>query len=75
MNNKVNTKYKDRLFRRLFGSMEMRENIISLYNALNGTEYGNDAEFEITTLDDVVYIKMKNDVSILIDSYMVLWEH
>lgn len=71
---KENPQYKDRLFRMLFGSIEMRENIISLYNALNNTTYSSDTEFEITTLDDAIYIKMKNDVSLLIDSYLPLWE-
>ncbi len=34
---KTNKKYKDSIFRRLFG--ENRENALSLYNALNGTSY------------------------------------
>jgi hypothetical protein len=67
--------YKDRLFRLLFGSYEMKDNIVSLYNALNHTAHDADDITEITTLDDVVYIKMKNDVSLLINSYMPLWEH
>jgi hypothetical protein len=29
---------------------------------------------EITTIEDALYIKMKNDVSILLDSYLSLWE-
>jgi hypothetical protein len=73
-NRKVNPQYKDRLFRLLFGSDEMRDNIISLYNALNKTSYSVNDITEITTLDDAVYIKMKNDVSLLIDSYLALWE-
>jgi hypothetical protein len=72
---KINRRYKDRLFRLLFGSYEMRDNIVSLYNALNHTAHDADDITEITTLDDVVYIKMKNDVSLLINSYMPLWEH
>ena len=56
---RINRQYKDRLFRLLFGSYEMRENIISLYNALNGTEYPSDKEFEISTLDDAVYINVE----------------
>ena len=69
-----NPQYKDRLFRLLFGSEEMKDNIVSLYNALNDTDYVADDIAEITTLDDAVYIKMKNDVSLLIDSYLALWE-
>ncbi len=73
-NIRINSQYKDRLFRLLFGSEERKENIISLYNALYQTAYDIDDITEITTLDDAVYIKMKNDVSILIDSYLTLWE-
>jgi hypothetical protein len=72
---KINRTYKDRLFRLLFGSYEMKDNIVSLYNALNHTAHDADDITEITTLDDVVYIRMKNDVSLLINSYMPLWEH
>ena len=71
---KINKQYKDRLFRLLFGSLDMKENIISLYNALNSTDYIEADIEEITTLDDAIYIKMKNDVSFLIDSYLTLWE-
>ena len=68
-NVKINKQYKDRLFRLLFGSLDMKENIISLYNALNSTDYIEADIEEITTLDDAIYIKMKNDVSFLIDSF------
>lgn len=71
---KINRKYKDRLFRLRFGSEEYKEDMLSLYNALNGTEYSNPDDISITTIDDVIYIKMKNDVSILLDGNMPLWE-
>lgn len=70
----TNRQYKDRLFRLLFGSEERKDSILSLYNAINNTSYTECDEMEITTLEDVVYIKMKNDVSLLIDSYLPLWE-
>ena len=72
---KINKQYKDRLFRLLFGSLDMKENIISLYNALNSTDYIEADIEEITTLDDAIYIKMKNDVSFIIESNMCLYEH
>ena len=71
---KVNPKYKDRLFCLIFGDTEHKENIISLYNALNGTEYNDSEDVKVTTIDDVIYINMKNDVSFIIDSYMSLFE-
>ena len=70
----VNTKYKDRLFCLLFGDERYKENILSLYNALCNTEYENADDLQIYTIDDVIYIKMKNDVSILLDSCLSLWE-
>ena len=71
----VNPKYKDRLFCLLFGNLDYKENIISLYNALCDTNYDYMDEMQLYTIDDVIYIKMKNDVSVLIDSYLSLWEH
>lgn len=71
---KVNKKYKDRLFRLRFGSEEYKEDMLSLYNALNGTSYENAEDISITTIEDVIYIKMKNDISILLDGNMSLWE-
>ncbi|SDB22121.1 hypothetical protein SAMN02910298_01063 [Pseudobutyrivibrio sp. YE44] len=71
---KVNREYKDRLFRLLFGTEEMKGNILQLYNALNGSHYENTADIELTTIDDIIYISMKNDVSFLFDSFLSVWE-
>ena len=70
----VNRKYKDRLFCLLFGNEEYKDNILSLYNALCNTSYTNTDDIQIYTIEDVIYIKMKNDVSILLDSFLYLWE-
>lgn len=68
-----NKKHKDTLFRKLFG--ENKENALSLYNAVNGTNYTNAEDLEFTTLGDVIYMKMKNDISFLFDKYLSLYEH
>ena len=65
-------KYKDRLFRALFAD---RERLLELYNALRGSNYQNPDDLEINTLDNAVYIGMKNDLSFLIDEEMNLYEH
>ncbi len=70
----INQKHKDRLFVKLFGGEGMRSNIISLYNALNGSDYPEDSDIEITTLEDVIFMGMKNDVSFMINSQLTLWE-
>lgn len=70
----VNRKYKDRLFRKIFGDEKNKANLLELYNALNDTSYSNIDDLEITTIDDVVYMGMKNDISFLLDSTMSLYE-
>ena len=73
---KVNKKHKDSLFRMLFSESEgSRSRLLELYNALNDTNYGNADDLTITTLSDVIYMKMKNDISFLIDNRMTLFEH
>ena len=54
---------------------EHPENALTLYNAINGTEYTNVEDLEITTLRDAVYIGIKNDVSFLFNHDMNLYEH
>ncbi|MCR4745514.1 MAG: hypothetical protein K5894_09855 [Lachnospiraceae bacterium] len=73
-NIKINIQYKDRLFRLLFGNTSFKENILNLYNALNYTNYNNVTDLELYTIEDVIYIKMKNDVAFILDSYLSLWE-
>ena len=72
---KVKRTYKDILFRDLFGSRERLENTLELYNALNNSSYTDAADIELTTIDDAIYIRAKNDVSFIIRSDMVLFEH
>ena len=63
---KLNKKYKDRLFCLLFGNEEYKENILSLYNALCNTAHTDVNDIKLYTIDSVIYIEMKNDVSILL---------
>jgi hypothetical protein len=65
-------KYKDRLFTFLFGREERREYLLSLYNALNNKSYTDPNELKFTTIEDVIYVGYKNDVSCLITSDEVL---
>ena len=46
----VNYQYKDRVFHDLFGAEERKENLLSLYNTLNGTDYQNPDDLEIATI-------------------------
>lgn len=67
--------YKDSMFRDLFGSPDRKRNALELYNALADTSYDDPDELELTTLDDVIYLNVKNDVSFLVGNEMVLFEH
>ena len=58
-----NHKYKDRLFRLVFNN---KRDLLDLYNALNNTCYENLNDLEVNTLEDAVYLSMKNDISFLI---------
>ena len=64
--------YKDRVFRLL---LRDRKRLLEVYNALNGTNYDNVEDLEVTTLENAIFINMKNDVSFIIDSDMCLFEH
>lgn len=67
-----NRNYKDSLFRMVF---KKKRDLLELYNAINGTDYRDPEELEINTLDNVLYIGKKNDVSFVIGCTMNLYEH
>lgn len=64
--------YKDRVFRMLFKD---KKRLLELYNALNNTEYRNENDLTVNTLENAIFMKMKNDLSFVIDSNMSLYEH
>lgn len=72
---RINEKNKDRLFTFLFGNEEYKENTLSLYNAVNNSDCRNIEDIEMYTIDNAIYIGRKNDVAILLDSRLSLWEH
>lgn len=68
----ANRKYKDTVFRKLFSD---RKNLLSLYNAINGTAYIDASQLEIVTLDNAIYMGMKNDLAFIINTNLFLYEH
>lgn len=52
-----------------------RENLLSLYNAVNHSHYTDPKELEIVTLKNAVYMNMKNDQAFLLDMQLNLYEH
>ena len=66
----TNKTYRDRLFKFIFGNPQNKEWTLSLYNAVNGSSYTNPDDIKLTTIEDAVYMNMKNDVSFLIADNM-----
>ena len=64
--------YKDAMFCMIFNN---RKELLSLYNAVNNTKYDNPDELEINTLENAIYMNIRNDVSFVIDSRLPLYEH
>ena len=70
-----NREHKDTLFRKIFGTEEHKPYLLSLYNAINHSEYTNVEDLQLITLEDVLFVSMKNDVAFLLDCEMHLYEH
>lgn len=68
----VHRNYKDTVFRMIFKD---KKELLALYNAINDTNYNNIDDLEITTLENAIYISVKNDVSFVIDMTLNLYEH
>ena len=64
---------KDGMFRTLF--KEDRKALLQLYNALNGTDYTDASALEIVTIENAVYIVMKNDLAFVLTDTLNLYEH
>ena len=68
----ANRKYKDTVFRMLFAD---KTNLLSLYNAMNGSNYHDPSKLQIITLENAIYIGMKNDLAFVIGTNLFLYEH
>ena len=66
---RANRTYKDSVFRMLFRS---KAALLGLYNALNGTDYRDPEQLTVTTLENAIYMNMKNDISFLLDVRLML---
>ena len=68
----VNRTYKSTLFIMLF---QDKNNLLELYNAISGKHYTDPGILEINTLENAIYMTVKNDISFLIDGRLSLYEH
>ena len=63
--------HKDNVFCLLYRD---KKNLLSLYNAMNGTNYEKEDELEVVTLEEAICMKMRNDAAFVIDSTLNLYE-
>lgn len=63
--------YKDRLFRMIFND---KEKLLELYNAMNGSDYKDASELQVVTLENAIYLSMKNDVAYVLHDELFLFE-
>ena len=69
----VQKKYRDALFQQVF--FNEKSVLLELYNALNQTDYDDADELIFYTIDDVIYLGYKNDVSFIVRGTLNLYEH
>lgn len=72
VNLRAKRNYKDTVFRMLFSD---KRNLLSLYNAMNRTAYDDPEKLEIVTLENAIYMGVKNDLAFIIDTGLFLYEH
>ena len=73
----INYHHKDRVFKFIFGNPENKQWTLSLYNAINGSNYDNPDDIQFNTIEDAVYLGMKNDVSFILAvlNELLIWGH
>ena len=64
--------YRDRLYCMIF--TKDKKSLLSLYNTINKTNYTNPDDLEINTLENAIYMNMKNDISFVLDFSLNLYE-
>ena len=69
---KPNRNYKDTLFRFIFND---KQKLLGLYNALNRSNYTDTTQLTINTLENAVYLNIKNDISFVFQFDLYLFEH
>ena len=63
--------HKDTVFRMLFRN---KKELLSLYNALNGTDYKDEDALQVETLEHAIYMGVSDDVAFLLDCRLNIFE-
>ena len=69
---KINKQHKDRVFKFIFGRNKAWA--LSLYNAINGSNYTDPEAIEFNTIEEILYIGMHNDISFILYCFMQMLE-
>lgn len=67
-----NREYKSDVFSML---MQDKERALQLYNVMNGSNYQNPEDVEMTTLDGGISLSVRNDASFVVDARLSIYEH
>ena len=69
---KVKRDYKSRMFTMIFSD---KKELLGLYNAIADRNYDDPELLTINTLENAIYMSMKNDLSFIIADQLFLYEH
>lgn len=67
-----NRTIKSTIFIMIFGD---KKNLLELYNAVSGNHYTDPELLEVNTLENAIYMTVKNDISFVIEARLSLYEH
>ena len=67
-----NRTFKSTIFIMIFGD---KKNLLELYNAVSGNHYTDPELLEVNTLENAIYMTVKNDISFVIEARLSLYGH
>lgn len=70
----ANRNYKDAFFKKVFGNEKYKGNALSLFNTVMGSNYDNPNDIDIVTLENVLLLKVMNDVALISNDSLCLFE-
>ena len=68
----LNRTFKSTIFIMIFGD---KKNLCELYNAVSGNHYTDPELLEVNTLENAIYMTVKNDISFVIEARLSLYGH